>query len=159
MGMSPWKQGRSLQTHHLCKNLFSWVGGMVFCLKRFAFSWQALDSKVFWSWKIEAQWLESWYCEWHGWSLSSLPLVWCCPGHYLSSSQWSRSESRCQHHWRPGCRTALALLEEAAQTKWTAKSRLCVQRVKVFPGEREAHIAAKCREKFISLARALFALF
>lgn len=53
----------------------------------------------------------------------------------------------------------LALLEEAAQTKWAAKSRLCVERVKVFPREREAHIATKCREKFISLVQALFALF
>lgn len=47
----------------------------------------------FWSWKIEARWLESQYCEWDGWSLSPLPLVWCCPGHYLSSSQCSWSES------------------------------------------------------------------
>ena len=53
----------------------------------------------------------------------------------------------------------LALLEEAAQTKWAAKSRLRFQRVKVFPGECEAHVAAKCREKFISLVQAVFALF
>lgn len=53
----------------------------------------------------------------------------------------------------------LALLEEAAQTKWALKSRLRDEMVKVFPGEYEAHIAAKCRETFISLVQALFALF
>ena len=53
----------------------------------------------------------------------------------------------------------LALLEEAAQTKRAAKSRLHVQSVKVFLGEHEAHIAAKCGEMFISLVQALLPLF
>lgn len=42
--------------------------------------------KDFWSWKLEAQWLESQCCEREGMSPSSLPLVRCCPGCYLSSS-------------------------------------------------------------------------
>lgn len=48
----------------------------------------------------------------------------------------------------------LALRAETARAEWAAKSR-----VKMFPGECEAHITLKYREKFISLVQALFALF
>lgn len=38
---------------------------------------------------------------------------------------------------------------QASTNQWAVKCRQHVQRVKVFPGEREAHSAVKCREKFI----------
>lgn len=148
MGTSPSKQGRLLQTHHLCRKLFSWFEARYFVSSTFPFLSKLSDVEIFGAGKPRLSGLSpiavdgmDYGCHLCPWIDFFSPASVCHPLYVLGQKLNSGITER------QAAGAALALLEEAAQTNRAAGFRLRVQAVKVFPGQQETHAAVKCRGK------------
>lgn len=130
---------------------------MVFCLKQF--SWQTLDLKTFGAGRLRLSALSP------STAIGMDEVCHLCPSFDVAVVTWDHlsvvlittSVLAALNARLPHCAGTLGR-GSTSQLGSDVSSRLRVQRVKVFPGEHEAHSAAKGRE-FISLVQASFALF